>query len=152
MDRLSEYTKLMDALYNSSRVIHKYESKPRYYGTDEPLYMIEMHVLASVFRNEGITVTELAKQTQRTKSAVSQQINKLEKKGFIKKQRNENYHKEINLFTTEKGKEACQYHSELDRKNYSKTLELLNDYTIEEFQRFIRLNNIIIEEMSKDDL
>lgn len=34
MDKLQQFTKLMDTLYETSDAINQYERKQRYYGTD----------------------------------------------------------------------------------------------------------------------
>lgn len=151
MNRLAKCTKLMNTLYKSIMLLRKYEGKPRHYGIDQTLYMTEMHVLSNIFANEGTTVTDLALETERTKSAVSQIVNKLENKCLIIKLRSEAYHKEVNLYMTEKGKQACRYHEALDKKRYRKILANLDDYTVEEFERFIKLHSIIIEQLLSDE-
>ena len=85
MDRLEVFGKMIDAFFEGTRIFHKYEKIPRKYGTDIELYMSEMHTLDYISKNEGTTVTNLANITKKTKSAITQLTNKLEKKGFIKK-------------------------------------------------------------------
>jgi len=150
MDRYDEFSKLMDVLFEGSRVINKYQSKPRTYGSNMKLYMAEMHLLAIIKEKEGLTVTELAEYANITKSAITQTTNKLEEKELIKKIRNEIYHKEINLYTTNKGKNACEYHSKLDRKNYLNVMNKMDDFTVEEFHRFAQLYSIVIDDIKKN--
>lgn len=152
MDRLDEFTKMMNALYESSRTIQQYEKKPRQYGTDFQLYMAEMHVLDNVYKCEGITVTEIASLTHRTKSAITQTVNKLSEKGLIEKRRNKDYYKQINLYTTELGKQSCVYHAELDRKNYIANLEELDAYSTEDFKKISELLYLISDKMKLDEL
>jgi len=133
MNRLDEFTILMNKVYDAARAIHKYESKPRHYGTNELLYMAEMHLLDIIYNNDGITVTELAELAHRTKSAITQTTNKLEKKGLIEKKTNKTYHKEINLTMTEVGIEACKYHIQLDQETYIEALESFKDLKVEDF-------------------
>ncbi len=78
--------------------------------------MSEMHTLDLICKNEGATVTSLSDITKKTKSAITQLTNKLEKKGFIKKLRNDSNYKEINLFLTELGKKTCIFHKSIDKK------------------------------------
>ena len=151
MDRYQEFSKLMDTLFEGAIIMNKYESKPRTYGTEIKLYMAEIHLLAIINKTQGLTVTELAEGVNKTKSAITQTANKLEEKGLIQKIRSEIYHKEINLYTTDKGKRACEYHEALDRKNYINVMSKLDEFSVEEFQRFMELFRIITDDMKKNE-
>ena len=59
------------------------DGKTRNYGTDQPLFNAEIHMIKSIKENEGIHVTGLADMLGVTKGAVSQIIQKLERKGMI---------------------------------------------------------------------
>jgi len=96
-----------------------------------------------IFEQEGVTVSELAENTNKSRSAITQTVNKLEKKDLVRKERNPEYHKKINLFTTDIGRETCLFHSDLDHTNYEKTLESLEDFSIEEFERLGKLYRVI---------
>lgn len=152
MSRLKIFFKLMELQYEVSRLSFKYQNTPRKYSTDEDLYMMEMHLLNSIGDNEGISMSELAKISNRTLGAISQKINKLGKKGFVEKKINKTDPKVRNIFLTPKGKQAFFYHKELDLKNYTNLLNKLPDFTTEDFNKMIALNKLIIKSISKEVL
>jgi DNA-binding MarR family transcriptional regulator len=57
----------------------------RDYGTGFPLYQVEIHTLRTIGNNPGINSTDLAAHMGVTKGAISQTVNKLLKKGLIRK-------------------------------------------------------------------
>lgn len=78
----------LEALANStlSRLINKIvwgRKYPRDYGTGEPLFATEIEVVNQVALQDGITMTQLAEQLGVSKPAVSQVVNKLERKGYL---------------------------------------------------------------------
>ena len=152
MDRQKVFGKMIDAFFEGSRVIHKYDKMPRKYGTDIELYMSEMHTLDLIYKNEGTTVTNLADMTQKTKSAITQLTNKLERKGLIKKLRNGSYYKEINLVLTELGKETCIFHKSMDEEKYRKAIKYVENYSVDDLQKCYEIFTIITQTMNKDEL
>ena len=105
--------------YTFLRVVTKLseiDSKTRHYGTDEPLYGAEIHMIKSIRENEGIHVTGLAEMLGVTKGAVSQIIQKLERKGMIVKDADPRNLSRLVLRLTPKGETAYLYHEELHRE------------------------------------
>lgn len=145
---LEVFSDFVEQLYFFSRVFQKYEAIPRNYNTETDLYMKEMHTLQKVYDKEGITVSEIATIEHVTQSAVSQKVNKLEKKGFIEKKRDPNEYKKINLFTTDKGKIACQFHKELDRDIYTALMDRLPLGDYPENETLIKKFTEILEDMA----
>lgn len=152
MDRLEAFAKMMDAFFEGSRVFHTYDKIPRKYGTDIELHMSEMHTMDLIYKNEGTTVTNLADITKKTKSAITQLTNKLQKKGLIKKLRNEVNYKEVNLVLTESGKKNCIFHKELDDKKIRKAVRYVKDYSVDDLQKCYELFTIITRTMNRDEL
>ena len=62
------------------------------YGTGELYSPVEAHLLEKIYFNPGITVTELAKKSNRSKGAISQVVTKLIDKGLVIKTSQE-FHK-----------------------------------------------------------
>lgn len=150
MERLKEYTEMMNAFYEGSRIIHAYDKIPRKYGIDLYLYMAEMHTLEVISEREGITVTELSEITHKTKSAITQLTNKLQKKNMINKLRSKVYHKEVEIYLTDLGKIACDYHKSLDESNYRNGLKHLEEYSIEEFRKSAEIFTIVTQTLKSD--
>lgn len=92
------------------------DSKTRYYGTDQPLYKAEIHMIKSIRENEGIHVTGLADILGVTKGAVSQIIQKLERKGMIVKDTDPRNLSRLLLKLTPKGETAYLRHEELHQQ------------------------------------
>jgi DNA-binding MarR family transcriptional regulator len=152
MDRFATYVKMMDAFYEGSRIIHAYDKIPRKSGVDQYLYMAEMHTLEKIAETEGITVTKLADLTHKTKSAITQVTNKLQRKKMIDKIRSKEYHKEVELYLTELGREACKYHRAFDENNYKNGIKYLEDYSVEELRTSAEIFTIVTQSFKKDVL
>ena len=147
MDRLEAFYKLMDSHHELTQFLIKYLNTPRNYSTDDKIFMVEMHLLDAIGRNEGISITELGNLVQRTPGAISQTVNKLEKKGFLEKRIDAATPKVRNLHLTDKGRKAFDFHKQLDRENYMRVLTELPQFTAEEFQKLTLLNRLLIEHL-----
>lgn len=139
LDKMKIFRQFMDTLYETSRLINTYESIPRKYGTEDELYMVEVHTLDLIGKHSTITMSEIAEITDRTKSAVSQMVDKLIKKDLALKYRNPNNYRELILELTSKGKVVYEHHDKLDEVEYSKHMRNLEQFTTEDFQTFIHI-------------
>ncbi|MDO4937586.1 MAG: MarR family transcriptional regulator, partial [Sutterellaceae bacterium] len=61
-------------------------------------------ILVALFDRDGMTMTDLAVHTHRTKSTISVLVVKLEKLGYVTRSQNEVDRRVSNVFLTEKGK------------------------------------------------
>lgn len=143
MERIELFTQLMDALFAFGQTSEINQNLPRTYGTDDVLYMAEVHMLRDIAGNEGITVTELAQMNSKTKSAVSQLVDKLAQKGLIEKKKHPGGNRQVALFLTEKGTVVNNYHTKFDRREYRQVLSKLSDYSDQDFQKILEFINII---------
>ena len=118
----NEKTKTINAIHEIfARIVKLYEQLekvPRSYGTDELLTSSEIHLTEIIGDNEGLSVTDLAKLLGVTKSAISQTLKRLEKKGLTTKEEDpENLSRSI-VGLTSKGKAAYyahkQWHEDMD--------------------------------------
>jgi DNA-binding MarR family transcriptional regulator len=139
----------MELIYEASRLVGKYESIPRKYGTDDELYMMEAHTLDLIGNHHQITTSEMAEKTNRTTSAASQIVDKLTKKGLVVKHRNPNNHRELLIELTSKGRVVYEYHKKLDEEQYGKFLVKLGDFTVEDFQTISKFMISLREETRK---
>lgn len=138
---------LINDLNNRANIVYKHnwlfsEQTLRLgdYGTGELITMVEVHTLTSIAKNEGITISELAKINNRTKGAISQLIKKLEKRGLIFKNKKENNGKNVHLFLTERGRVTSLSHEAYDRMEVTHiTNELLKYCTMEEINHFYKV-------------
>ena len=98
------------------RTIHKYiqyEKKPQKYCNDIVLTQPEIHTVAIIGDQEGISVTELAKLRGITKGAASQMIYRLEEKQLVEKRISPESDSKLNLYLTKKGLKARAEHRKM---------------------------------------
>lgn len=150
LNRIDVFNELMETIYDTSRLISSYESFPRKYGTEDELFMVEVHTLNIIGDHRQITTSEIAEITNRTKSAVSQMVDKLIKKELAVKYRNQNNYRELIIELTPKGKIVYEYHKKLDETEYGKHLMNLKEFTAEDFQTFIKIAKVINYGVEKD--
>ncbi|QQP10351.1 MarR family transcriptional regulator [Lysinibacillus agricola] len=143
MDKEKVFYELMETIYETSRLISSYENIPRKYGTEDELYMIEVHTLNLIGDQVKTTTSEIAEIKNCTKSAVSQMVDKLIKKGLVIKYRNVDNYRELNIELTPKGKIVYEYHKNLDLEEYRSHLRNLEQFTTEDFQKYITVLNLI---------
>ena len=108
--------------------------------------MVEMHTLALIAERPGISVGEVAKQWNRTKSAASRNVDRLETKGYIEKKKLGGNAKTIHLFVTPLGQELADKHRELDARELKLFAQYIKQHcTKEDLQRFHQVMKIIQE-------
>ena len=98
------------------RIMHKYsqyEKKPQIYCKDLLLTQPEIHTVAMIGDNKGISVTELAEKRGVTKGAASQMVYKLVDKGLVEKRVSPDSDAQLNLYLTKKGAQARSEHRKL---------------------------------------
>jgi len=105
------------------RVLNLYsliEKTPKDFGTGNQLFPSEIHTIEGIGRKPGINVSELAIELGISKPAVSQLTKRLERKGLIKRYRDEGNNKEVLLRLSPKGeidyKGHSHYHADMDKK------------------------------------
>lgn len=143
LEKEEVFNELMETLYETSRLLSSYESIPRMYGTEDELYMVEVHTLNLIGNIIKTNTSEIAEITNRTKSAVSQMVDKLIKKGLVDKYRNPDNYREFIIELTPKGKIVYEYHKKLDKEEYGKHLMNLKDFTAEDFQKLIKISKVL---------
>lgn len=99
---------------------NRFDKKARTFGTDQELFVAEIHLIDFVGSNGDCCISDIAKSIRVTKGAVSQMVKKLEKKGYlVKREDSQNKAKVVVRLTPKGGKafaEHRQYHRELDEK------------------------------------
>lgn len=98
------------------QIIYKYmqtETIQRNYGTNVMITQVEIHTIEAIGNHDGISITELAANRQKTKGAVSQLIYKLVKKGLVEKTVSKTSDAQVSLYLTPLGKQAYEGHKKL---------------------------------------
>ncbi|QQK07780.1 MarR family winged helix-turn-helix transcriptional regulator [Miniphocaeibacter halophilus] len=105
---------------------------PHDYGTGEVYTSVEVHTLKEIADNPDTTLTELSKNTGKTKGAISQILKKIEKKGLIYKEIDKNNENRFFLRITEKGKILNDCHKEYDEKHFGESMNIVREMFSEE--------------------
>lgn len=103
------------------------------YGTGDTYTSIEVHTVGYIANCPGCTVTEIAAEWGKTKSAVSQMVKKLKKAGIVKTEADCKDEKLSHLYLTDKGQELDKAHRAFDEHAWQKSIEgLQKNYSSEE--------------------
>ncbi len=124
------------------------------YGTGDLYTSVEVHTVTHVEDNPGITVTQIAEDTLRTKSAVSQMVSKLEGKGLLRREQDAQNAKLQRLYVTEKGLELSRCHKLYDETNFPQE-DIISLYGVDVVDKFIDvlryITNRMIEKMRLEE-
>lgn len=112
-----------------------YNKELRDYGTGELYTSTEVHLVTRIEENPGITATQIAEATYRTKSAVSQMIAKLEAKDLIRREKDPANGKQYFLHVTPKGKQLSLCHKAYD-ENSMRLEELVETFGLDAMEKF----------------
>jgi DNA-binding MarR family transcriptional regulator len=143
--------------YTFLRVVTKLselDRKTRYYGTDQPLYEAEIHMIKSIKENEGIHVTGLADILGVTKGAVSQIIMRLDHKGMIVKETDPRNLSRLVLRLTAKGETAYSHHEKLHQEFdglFNAVLENATEENKAFLESFLKALDARIDAFEKED-
>ena len=130
MDREAVFNQMMEKVYGVASLVQK-ANQPKQYGSEDLLYMNEVHTLKAIYERPGLSLGELAEQTFRTKGSTSLMVVKLVGKGLVEKRRASEDSRRYELVTTEKGRRVAEYHKEYDRINYKVILDQMSDLSDE---------------------
>ena len=144
MDRNALLERLFDVFLASVRYSKRYDSSPRSYGTPDVLYSEECHTLELIGKYEGITITEIARRVGKTKSAISQMVDRLIKKGLLEKQPHPENERGVLLKLTPKGEIVFAYHAQYDRDQFDKLCEQLDGFSNRELCTYMEIQKEII--------
>ena len=86
------------------------EKRVQNYGTDVPIFNAEIHMVSIIAENSGIHISGLASHFSITKSAASETVLKLVKKGLVRKEVDPDNLSRLLLFVTDKGITAHKSH------------------------------------------
>lgn len=130
------------------------------YGTGEHYTSVEVHILEKIYLHPGITVTQLAVLTSRSKGAVSQIVTKLCDKGLVVRKAQtgngtgdsgESAGKKRTLWLTEKGEELNQRHISYDEDNFKMFLDALAEsYSSDQLDAFFKVMETCLHLLEPD--
>lgn len=83
---------------------------PKHYGTGDLFHNLDIHIIHTIGKNRGINVTGLARKHSISKSAVSQAIAKLQRRGLVRRYQVPENRKEVLFELTDRGERAFEAH------------------------------------------
>ena len=138
------------------RIMNKmkiYEQKAHDWGTGEILYSSEVNMIKTIAKYPDRNVTELAQMLGITKGAISQSINKLAKRGYLKKFRYEDNKKEVFLKLSEKGQivfDNCEEHFQKELREFMNVFRGADREKIDFMMKVLnKLENIVDKMIEK---
>ena len=120
-----------ELLYRFVVLYYTHSAKSKDYGYGPPVTMVEAHTATKIDDQPGITVSQLAAHYNRTNSAMSQLVSKLEKKGLVVRKMASDL-RNTHLYTTPVGKELCRVHRLYDCESTRKTRTAIGAYCSQE--------------------
>lgn len=130
---LAELSDLMDTIYTF--VLESYENftTSQDYGNGEKISMTEIHTLSLIADHPGILSSEVARMWNRSRSAASQNINRLLKKGWIERRTEDGNKKHLHLYVTAQGQMLSDLHKKYDNEMLHRLIHsLLQHHSSEE--------------------
>ncbi len=143
MERRKLFNDIMKSLILSTEYINKYENTNRKYGTEDVLYPAECHTIELIGNNPEINITDISRKMKKTKSAVSQLIDRLVKKGYLEKKTHPMSARNTLLLLTESGKIIHKHHKQFDLESYDEIFECIEEFSIRELQTFLQIQKIL---------
>jgi DNA-binding MarR family transcriptional regulator len=125
------------ALLRVANKLFELDRRTRNYGTEEPLFEAEIHMIKFIRENEGIHVTGLAELLGVTKGAVSQIVMKLQRKGMVLKEADPRNQSRLVLRLTPEGERAYRQHERLHAE-FDDLVNRVLDETIEDRGALVR--------------
>jgi len=114
------------------RIINKHsriEKLPIQFGDTFDLTAREVHCIHAVGMQKGCNVKQVGETLGVTKSAASQMIGKLEKKGVLKKTKAADSNKELEVILTDSGWKAFEAHKEFHERHLQTLKARLEDFS-----------------------
>lgn len=105
------------------------------------MYRAEVHTIDAIGRHAQINITDLSNYLGVTKSAVSQMIDKLTKKGMVNKRVLSKSDTEVALDLTEKGKQVYAGHAAYHGEFYHAIDQMLTTVSEKDIDVFCKIMN-----------
>ncbi|MBN2123245.1 MAG: MarR family transcriptional regulator [Deltaproteobacteria bacterium] len=115
------------------RILNKHgrlEALPFRFSEDLEITHRELHVIQVIGEAKRINITELGTYFGVTKSAASQMVTKLVKRGFVEKGSAAHSNKELQLTLTPQGREAFRMHEQFHGQHMAEVVERLGGFSL----------------------
>ena len=126
-DMIKEMTRKLFRIMNKHG---RLESLPLYFDEGVEITHRELHIIQTVGERKGINISDLGRHFGVTKSAASQMVTKLVKKGFIEKESAAHSNKELQLLLTQRGWQAFKIHEKFHGQHMADVVERLGAFSL----------------------
>lgn len=124
---------LVKRLSSLTHIIEKYQKTPHSYGTEDKFLMNEVHFLSAV-DDEGTEMGVIAERMFVTPGAVSQAALKLEKKGYISRERDPKDGRKNICRLKDSARAIKEYHDRVDKRNMDALYDFMGDFSTEDLK------------------
>lgn len=100
------------------QTVHRFgelEKEAHTFGGEQTLHLSEVHTIVAIGSRDRMNMVTLSKLQGVSRSAVTQMVGRLAKKGFVKKEISPETENEVVLSLTEEGEQVCQWHERQHR-------------------------------------
>ena len=126
---MNKHKKTLSTLLNLVYASIDLENKIQNYGTDVQLSSTEIFLIKIIQENPGCHITGAAEKTGVSKAAVSQMVQRLERKGIMRKRVSPDNRSKYLLLLTPKGKTAHREHMKIEKKGQEHILKIIQQYS-----------------------
>ena len=134
------YAEKSELLHRFAEKLNQYSAASRDYGSKMNVTMAEVHVLTSIADAPGVTAAELAQLKNKTPSAISQILKRLENADLVERRPHPTHGKKFCLYVTEEGKRLSDLRKSWDVAHIQHTFEnLLRFCSIPEIDTFFHV-------------
>lgn len=148
-ERFNQICSLLDVFDEGCKYVEEYNSLLHDYN-GIILYQAESQFIRKIGDKPGITITELSEYFGKTKSACSQLMYRMKRKGFLIQKRNQKNNREYNLYLTGDGETLYQSHKVFERACYQRTARMLDEFTTEELEIYKKIQTKMNESFFLD--
>lgn len=140
MDNTDKFNRLCDLFNQMVNQYGRYEKELHTYGTDFSLHLSDTHTIAAIGKHNNINITSLAKLQGISKSAVSQMISKLVRRGLVRKEFSPTSENEVVLSLTENGEIIFHTHEKQHAWLQERFASVLEKYPEDTLDLFMELS------------
>ncbi|MEG1275930.1 MAG: MarR family transcriptional regulator [Ruthenibacterium sp.] len=151
MDRVSLTAQLLRHKHRTTLAHEQYLSTLREYFPGNRLYMREVHFVMAASPTKPVSIAEIAEKLEVTAGAVSQLAARLEKKDYIVRERAAADRRQMLVSLTDTGKALYAQHEAFDYACLEKISRLLEPFSEEELEKFMRYEDICRQAFSEKD-
>jgi DNA-binding MarR family transcriptional regulator len=142
-DIATTYEEILKKLERVIMMMESMHTPSLSFGTGVLMHTKEIHTIQAIGRHPRINVTKLAENAGVTKGAVSQTINKLVRKGLVRKTHAPGNDKEVLLELTDLGQIGFQNHE----KFHMDTLDIAREYYKDQLESKLKGISLAVDDI-----